>query len=104
MATRERYFISMNKETVTKVSVADTTEFEVLANLEEITYFKALLRDNEREDFWYMMRNVMLKPFNEKQPEKMRQREDDNIIKAYQFIHDYGTPETKEKLHEMGFH
>ena len=104
MTTKRSYFISMDKETITEVSIGDTTEYEVLANTEEITYFKSLLRENERSDFWFAMRNIPFKPFNEEEPEKMRRREDDNILRAYQFLFDHGTPETKEKLREIGFH
>lgn len=104
MTTKKSYFISMDKETITEVSIADTAEYEVLANIEEITYFKSLLRENESTDFWFAMRNIAFKPFNEEEPEKMRRREDDNILRAYQFIYDYGTAETKEKLRSIGFH
>lgn len=104
MATKKRYFISMDKGTITEVSIGDTTEYEVLANTEEITYFKSLLRDNERTDFWFAMRNIAFKPFDEEEPEKMRRRENDNILRAYQFLFDFGTPETKEKLRAIGFH
>lgn len=103
MTSKKSYFISMDKETITEVSIADTAEYEVLANTEEITYFKSLLRENEGTDFWFAMRNVAFKPFNEEEPEKMRRREDDNILRAYQFIYDHGTLETKEKLREIGF-
>lgn len=101
---RKPYFISIEKETVTEVSIGDTTEYEVLATYEEITYFKSLLRDNEEKNFWFAMRNIPFKPFNEEQPETMRRIEDDNILKAYQFIFDHGTPETKAQLREIGFH
>lgn len=103
MENKKTYFISFDKETISEVSVPDTVEYEVYVTKEELEEFKSLIRENERRDFWFATRNLLLKPFNEKEVDDMRREDDDNLMKAFQFIYRYGAVETKEKLKEIGF-
>ena|SRR5690625_5214192 len=103
MVNKKTYFISFDKETISEVSVPDTVEYEVYVTKEELEEFKSLIRENEQRNFWFATRNLLLKPFNEKEVDGMRQESDDNLMKAFQFIYRYGTVETKGKLREIGF-
>lgn len=103
MAERKTYFISLDKQTISEVSVPDTVEYEIYVTDDELEKFKTLIRDNDHRDFWYAMKNIVFKPFAEKEVDEMRQQDDDNLIQAYQFIYQYGTEETRQKLTEVGF-
>lgn len=103
MVAKRSFFISLDKETVTEVSVPDTTEYEVLATREEIKSLEVLLRDNEHHNFWFAMRNLAVKPFAEEEVEDIRQKEHENLLNVYKFMYEHGTEETKRKLEEIGF-
>ncbi|MEI3609351.1 hypothetical protein [Pseudogracilibacillus sp. SO10305] len=103
MIAKKSYFISLDKESITKVSVDDTTEYEVIATEQEIKELEVLLRDNEHQNFWFAMRNLATKPFDEDEVEDIRQTEHDNLMEAYKFIYRFGTDETRRKLEEIGF-
>lgn len=103
MAKQSTYFISLDKQRISDISVPDTVEYEVYVTEEELVMFKELIRENEQRDFWYAMKNIIFKPFAEKEVDDMRQQDDENLMKAYQFIYQYGTQQTRRKLIEMGF-
>lgn len=100
---RKTYFISLDKRTVNKVSVPDTVEYEVKATPSEIVGFESILRDIDKNDFTYAAKNIPFKPFAEVEADEMRQESDDNLMEAFQFIYNFGTKETREKLKEIGY-
>lgn len=103
MPEKKSYFISLDKERIDEISIPDTTEYEVLLTPEELEVIKRLIHDNDHRDFWFAMKNVTFKPFNEKPVDDMRKSDDENLMKMYKLIYRYGTAETKSKLREMGF-
>ncbi len=100
---RKSYFISMDKQRIDETSIGDTTEYEVIVNSDELETFKSYIAANNTRDFWFAMQNITFKPFNEVEVDDMRVEDDDNLMKAYQFIYAHGTEETKRKLGEIGF-
>lgn len=100
---KDYYYISLFKRTVSKVSVPDTVEYEVYATPSDIEKFERLLEDNHDRDFSFAAVNVPFKPFAEKEADQMRAKSDDNLIKAYEFLHEFGTEETRKKLKEVGY-
>jgi|GEM_PF-1448901 len=103
MENKKTYFISLDKKTISEVSVPDTVEYEVYVTKEELEEFKSLIRENEQQEFSFATRNLLLKPFNEMEVDDMREESDDNLMKEFQFMYRHGTLETKEKLNEVGF-
>jgi|SRR5690625_729417 len=103
MPERKSYFISLDKQRISEVSVPDTIEYEVYVTNDELETFRSLIRDNDHRDFWYAMSNIVFKPFEENEVDEMRKQDDDNLMKAYRFIYHYGTDETRQKLAEIGF-
>lgn len=100
---RKSYFISLDKRTVSEVSVPDTVEYEVIAKPSEIVMFESILRDNDSKDFTFAVKNIPFKPFAEGEVDEMRQESDDNIMEVYEFMYNFGTEETREKLKEVGY-
>lgn len=103
MTEKKSYFISLDKERIDDISIPDTTEYEVLLTNEELEVIRQLIRDNDHRDFWYAMKNITFTSFNEEEVDDMRQEDDDNLMKTYKLIYQYGTEETKQKLRDMGF-
>lgn len=103
MIERRAYYISLEKRTISEISVPDTTEYEVWVTPDELEFFNKLLKENDRNDFWFAMVNIPLKPFAEKEVDDMRKEDYDNLMKMYQFLYKYGTQETKRKLEEVGY-
>jgi len=99
---KKSYFVSLDKETITEMSIPDTAEYEIRVTQEELEEFNVLLRKNKHENFWFAMRNLVFKPFAEGEVEGMREDMDENLMKAYRFLYEHGTMETKEKLAQAG--
>jgi len=102
MIERKSYFVSLDKETITEMSIPDTAEYEILATQEELEEFRALLAKEKKENFWFAMRNIVFKPFAEGEVEGIREEMDENLMRAYRFLYEHGTMETKEKLAQAG--
>lgn len=102
MGAKKSFFVSLAKELITEVSIPDTTEYEVIATEEKIDELRALLRDNAHHNISFATSNLPVKPFSEKEVDKKRQMEQDNLLKIYQLLYKYGTQETKQKLNEIG--
>lgn len=102
MDTRKSYFVSLDKETITEISIPDTAEYEIVVTQEELEQLRILMSRNGNENFWFAMRNLIFKPFAEGEVESMRETMDENLMSIYQFLFDYGTNETKEKLASAG--
>ena len=96
------YYISLDKRTVSEVSVPDTVEYEVRATPSQIVKFENILQDNDAKEFKFATKNIPFKPFAEKEVDEMREESDDNVMSAYQFIYQYGTEETRKKIKEIG--
>lgn len=103
MPEKQVYYISLDKRTISKVSVPDTTEYAIVVTENELETITSLLEENDKHDFWFAMKNIPLKPFNEREVDDMRQEDYDNLMKVYQYIYEFGTPETREKLAEVGY-
>lgn len=97
------YYISLDKKSVSKESVADTMEYEVYATPEDIVKFEGLLQSNDDKDFVFALKSIPFKPFAEKEVDEMREETDDNLMEAYEFIYTFGTEKTREKLKEIGY-
>src|SRR5699024_8582374 len=102
MVAKQSFFVSLAKETITEVSIPDTTEYEIIATEEEIDEIKALLRDNEHHNISFAASNLPVKPFSEQEVDRKRQHEHDNLLRIYHLLYKYGTMETKQKLNEIG--
>lgn len=102
MVTKQTYFISLDKETISEVSVPDTTEYEIYATEGEVDRIKLLMEENDQRDFWFAARNILVKPFAEKEVDVMRMEDDENLMEVYQLIYRFGTEETQKKLNELG--
>lgn len=100
---KDSYYISLDKHTVSKVSIPGTVEYEVYATPSDIVRFKELLGENEDRDTSFALVNILFKPFDEVEVDRMRERSDTNLIKAFEFIYTFGTNETREKLKEVGY-
>ena len=103
MPEKKAYFISLDKNTISEVSVPDTTEYEVLVTNDELEIYKSLVEKSDHRDFSYALKNIVFKPFAEEEPEEMRKKDDDNLMQVFQFLYKYGTEETKKKLEEVGY-
>lgn len=103
--TEERfyYYIPVDMRSVSDTSVATTNEYEVYATPSEITTFKQLINDIAEHNSIFALKSIPLKPFAEEEVDDMRKDDYDTLMKAYQFIHTYGTEETRKKVEEVGY-
>jgi len=99
---RKRYFVSINKETIMRVSVPDADEYEIYATEEEITNFRRLLATKENSNFWFTIQNLLFDPLAASENELIRDEENENLKYIYQFVYHHGTEETKEKIRSLG--
>lgn len=100
---RKAYFISLDKRTINDISVPDTMEYEVWITPDELKRFEALLRESEKNDSWFALVDLPLKPFAEDEVDEMRKEDHENLMQVYQFLFQYGTKETRRKLEEVGY-
>lgn len=100
---KKSYFISLAKRTVSDVSIPDTVEYEVITTPSQIVAFQSLLEENDSKDFIFAAKNIPFKPFAEGEVDEMRKESDDNLMEVYEFIYNFGTEETREKLKEVGY-
>lgn len=99
---KQSYFVSLEKKAITEVSVPDTVEYEIIASSSEFTILKGLMSRISDYEFANTFNNVIFNPLGEELANDTRNRYSEDLRKIYQFLYDYGTKETKNKLKEVG--
>lgn len=62
MRNRKRYFVSVTKQTITRISIPDADEYEIYATNGEIIELRRLLMTKDNRNFWFTMRNIVFDP------------------------------------------
>ena len=88
MENKKTYYISVGNGQISQVKTADTYNFEIYANDEEITDLGSYVRSHV--------------PFVEYHHDSNNDRYDEQLQKAYKMIYDLGNHETKELVAQMG--
>lgn len=101
MKKRRRYFVSINKQTITKISIPDADEYEIYATHGEITELRRLLLAKDDSNFWFTIQNIVFDPLESAETEQLSDKENKNLKHIYQFVYHHGTAETKEKIESL---
>ena len=99
MPLRKSYFVSLDKQEITDVSIPDTTEFEIKATENEIEELNNLFKEKDKREKNAV--EFLIKPFNEWGADDEREAYDDYLISIYDELYKLGTPETKQKIKRM---
>lgn len=102
MKSRKRYFVSVTKQTITKISIDDSDEYEIFATHEEITELKKLLRAKDDRNFWFTVRNLVFDPLAKTEDGPYHDEENEYLKRIYQFVYLHGTEETRIKIESLG--
>lgn len=102
MNNRKRYFVSINKETIMRISVPDADEYEIYATHGEITRLRKLLATKENSNFWFTVQNILFDPLASSENALVRDDENENLKHIYQFVYRHGTEETQQKIESLG--
>ena len=100
METKKTYYISIGNGQISQVKTADTYNFEISANDEEITELREHFDQAYVEDLGSFVRSHV--PFVEYHHDSNNDRYDEQLQKAYRMIYDLGNHETKELVAQMG--
>lgn len=100
METKKTYYISIGNGQISQVKTADTYNFEISANDEEITELREHFDQAYVEDLGSFVRSHV--PFVEYHHDSNNDRYDEQLQKAYKMIYDLGNHETKELVAQMG--
>lgn len=100
MQGKKRYFVSVTKETITRVSIPDADEYEIYATKAEITELRRILQARENRNFLFTMRNIVFDPLASSEAE-MLDEENEHLKYIYEFLYRHGTEETKEKIRSL---
>ena len=100
MPLRKSYFVSLDKEEITEVSIPDTTEFEIKATDSDIAELNNLFREKNKREKKAV--EFLAKPFNEWGADDERDAYDNYLTSIYNRLYQLGTLETKQKIERMG--
>ncbi len=93
MEQKKTYYISIGNGQISQVKTADTYNFEISANDEEITELREYFDQAYVEDLGSFVRSHV--PFVEYHHDSNNDRYDEQLQKAYKMIYDLGNHETK---------
>ena len=99
MEQKNILYINRNGQ-ISQVKTADTYNFEISANDEEITELREYFDQAYVEDLGSFVRSHV--PFVEYHHDSNNDRYDEQLQKAYKMIYDLGNHETKELVAQMG--
>lgn len=100
---RKRYFISLDKREVNEKDTPAAGDFEVYASPAEIERYRSYVEENSDIEKEYGSMMLPFKPLAQDKVDEMSEEMNENMMKEIEFIYDFGTDETREKLKEMGF-
>lgn len=101
MGNRKQYFVSINKETIMKVSIPDADEYEIYVTEGEATELRRLLMTKDNHNFWFTIQNILFDPLAKSENEQLSDDLNENLRHIYQFVYHHGTAETKEKIESL---
>lgn len=94
------YYISIGNGQISQVKTADTYNFEISANDEEITELREYFDRSICRGFRFIC--TLHVPFVEYHHDSNNDRYDEQLQKAYKMIYDLGNHETKKLVAQMG--
>lgn len=100
MKRRKSYFISLNKNTITRISVPDAAEYEVVVTHGELTELRRLISTYKGSSAWLTLQNLVFNPL-EGDSHSARIAENKHLKDVYRFIYNHGTEETKNKIESI---
>ncbi|HZW69068.1 MAG TPA: hypothetical protein VFF20_10800 [Pseudogracilibacillus sp.] len=100
MKFKKRYYVSINKQSVTETSIGDADEYEIYATVEEAEALQYLLVENEDADFLEAANSILLHPLGNEDTEDLHAGSDE-LAHIYRLIYQYGTEATKQKIDSL---
>src|SRR5699024_2583041 len=92
-----------SKREVNEKDTPDAGDFEVYASPAEIERYRSYVEENSDIEKEYGSMMLPFKPLAQDKVDEMSEEMNENMMKEIEFIYDFGTDETREKLKEMGF-
>lgn len=100
MSQRKKYFISIERESITETPVDDTTEYEIDATDEEVEKLEELFQKKDKHEKKAV--KFLAKPFNEWGADDEREAYDTYLTDIFKYMYELGTPQTKQKIKSIG--
>ncbi|GIO24573.1 hypothetical protein [Oceanobacillus sp. J11TS1] len=100
MMTRKKYFVTVDTEEISEVSLPDDgIEYEIYATPEEVKEIEVLFarKDENAKDAV----KFVGKPFDEWGADAKRNKYEAYLITLYRKLYELGTDETKKKIKEL---
>ncbi|SDJ72656.1 hypothetical protein [Sediminibacillus albus] len=102
MSEKKKYYVKVDSGEVKSAPTPDNSvEYEIEGNYED----KLSIENLFHEQHLAGSRSAELHyraPFQEISADKEREQYDDEMVNIYKRIHELGTPETKEKIEQIG--
>src|SRR5690625_1675740 len=96
MEERKSYFVSIEKEEITEVSIPDTTEFEIKATDSDIAELNNLFREKNKSEKKTVV--FVVKALNDWGADDEIEEYDIYLRSIYNLLYQLGTLETKQKI------
>lgn len=96
---KQTFFVSVNHGLIQEVR-NDSNEFEVLLAPEELTILQDLLKELSQEDEYAFRRAFV--PYKSADHDEAIRQFDDGTSRLYQYLHRYGTAETRQTIEGLG--
>ncbi|WP_249901874.1 hypothetical protein [Paenibacillus sp. PK3_47] len=96
---KQTFFVSVNHGLIQEVR-NDSNEFEVLLTEGELAVLQDLLKELSQEDEYAFRRAFV--PYKSADHDDAVRQFDDGTIRLYQHLHQYGTPDTRRTIEELG--
>ena len=98
--TKQKYYINLASHEISEENYQGTANFCIYADDEEIEQLRSILNTMDEENFTTFWRAHV--PFVEYHNDTANYNYDQNLMGAFQMMHDLGDDETKEHIQTMG--
>ncbi|KWX72893.1 hypothetical protein AML91_20640 [Paenibacillus jilunlii] len=95
---KKRYFVSVNHGLIQDVR-NDSGEYEVLLTPGELTGLEDILKDLAKEDEYAFRRAFV--PYKSADHDEAIDQFDDQTIRLFQYLHRYGSEETRQTIEQL---
>lgn len=95
--SRKKYYVNLQTNEITSYSVPGNTEYEILANENEVNKIKMLF-DNLKQDSKQALAQIVVNYSDESLVDKEREKYGDDLLAIYQQIYNLGTEKTVKEI------
>jgi hypothetical protein len=100
LLNKKTYYIAVASGQISQVRSASSYEFEIQATDDEVRFLRELFDEAYSEDIKSFFRAHV--PYEQYHHDPQNDAYDSRIYQVYKYLHDFGSPETKQHIESMG--